>query len=612
MDSSIKEILESIEYYDESFPEDSIKELLNREEESKNYLLKYMEEFEKNIFKHLNEEDYIGHIYAVIILSKFKEKKLCPLFLDLLKLPGTRVYELFDTIIPEYGARIIASIYDGNMDSIVDVLNDKKANEYAKAVIIQSLKVLCINKKLNVAELEEFFIELLEGKLKIKNQVLLLEILYTSFELRMDRVLDILKKGCKSGEYKWVLSIDEIEAEIKLYEDGMYLNAGINDVHNQEIVDPINELKEIFKMIEEKHNVKEQAKKLQDTIIDEINILNKKFTKGIGSSDFKEQLRNLSKKELFEMGKNLSLKGYYKLKKEELINVIFDNYEEVIKLKLNGFGENRIKELMMFVKGGGVRKVERSKQFSTFFYFEGYGLIFPFTNKEDTAFIMPDRVMEIVKEAASGFEFRKRAKVNTKIVILVKGMMEAYGMMSIDDLIDRIKMYGIEESHEQLSNVINEGSGLYYSILDKNYVLNASIGDYSVIEEIEKTKDKYDYKLFSREEIESMGSGEWIDNVDFAERFYDSFLEEFIIERENIISILNDMKADVQVVKADVITQFMVDSIDNKCKNQVEVEELKESKKIVRKLVKEFLENVPLWKYKGRNIKEMNMEEKNG
>ena len=239
-------------------------------------------------------------------------------------------------------------------------------------------------------------------------------------------------------------------------------------------------------------------------------------------------------------------------------------------------------------------------------------MIFPFTNKEDTAFIMPDRVMEIVKEAASGFEFRKRAKVNTKIVILVKGMMEAYGMMSIDDLIDRIKMYGIEESYEQLSNVINEGSGLYYSILDKNYVLNASIGDYSVIEEIEKTKDKYDYKLFSREEIESMGSGEWIDNVDFAERFYDSFLEEFIIERENIISILNDMKADVQVVKADVITQFMVDSIDNKCRNQVEVEELKESKKIVRKLVKEFLENVPLWKYKGRNIKEMNMEEKNG
>ena len=63
------------------------------------------------------------------------------------------------------------------------------------------------------------------------------------------------------------------------------------------------------------------------------------------------------------------------------------------------------------------------------------------------------------------------------------------------NLIDRIKMYGIEESHEQLSNVINEGSGLYYSILDKNYVLNASIGDYSVIEEIEKTKDKYDYKV---------------------------------------------------------------------------------------------------------------------
>ena len=592
MNSSIKEILRSIEYYDKSFPEDLIKELLNREEESKKYLLQYMEEFKRNIFKHLNEEDYIGHIYSVIILAKFKETKLCPLFLDLLKLPGTRVYELFDTIIPEYGARIIASVYDGNIDSIVDVLNDKKANEYAKAVIIQGLKVLCINKKLDMSEIEDFLIELLQGKLKVKSQVLLLEILYTAFELKMNRVLDVLKKGCESGEYKWVLSLDEIEAEIKLYEEGMYLNTGINDAHNQQIEDPISELKDIFKMIEEKHNIKEQAKKLQDTIVEEI----------------REQLENLSKKELFEIAKNLDLRGYYKLKKKELISLIFENYEESIKYKLNSFGEGRIRELMLFIKGGGVRKVEKSKQFGTFFYFEDYGLIFPFSNNQDTAFIMPDRVIEIVRELVSGFEFRKRAKVNSKIVILVRGMMEAYGMMPVDDLIDKLRIYGIKETDEQLINVINEGSGLYYSILDKDYVLNASIGDYSIIEEIEKIKEKYDYKFFSREEIEAMGKGEWVDNVDYAERFYDSFLEEFIIDRDGVINLLNDMKADIQIVEAEVITQFMVDSIDNKCKNQVEVEELKEAKKIVRNLVKDFLENVPLWKYRGRNIKEMNMK----
>ncbi len=608
MKSSIKEILNSIEYYNKSFPEDSIKELLDREEESKKYLLQYMKEFKKNIFKHLNEEDYIGHIYSVIILAKFKEKKLCPLFLDLLRLPGTRVYELFDTIVPEYGARIIASVYDGNINSMVDVLNDKKANEYAKAVIIQSLKVLCINNKLDISKTQDFLIELLQGKLKVKSQILLLEILYTAFELKMNRVLDVLKKGCESGEYKWVLSLDEIEAEIKLYEDGMYLNTRINDAHNQEIVDPISELKDIFEMIKEKNNIKEQAKKLQDTIIEEINILNKKFEKGIPSADFREQLECLLKKELFEVAKNLGLKGYYKLKKKELINLIFDNYDEYIKHKLNTFGEGRIKELMLFIKGGGVRKVDKSKQFSTFFYFEDYGLIFPFSNNEYTAFIMPDRVIEIVKELASGFEFRKRVKVNSKIVILVKGMMEAYGVMPIDDLIDRLRIYGIKETDEQLIDVINEGSGLYYSILDRDYVLNASIGDYSVIEEIEKTKDKYDYKFFPREEIEAMGKGEWIDNVDYAERFYDSFLDEFIVERENIINILNDMKADIQIVEAEAITQFMVDSIDTKCRSQTEVEELKESKKIVRSLVEEFLENVPLWKYKGRNIKEMNME----
>lgn len=605
MRSSINKILQSIEYYDENFPEDAIEELLNREEESRDYLFQYMEEFMKNIFKHLSEDDYIGHIYAVILLAKFKEKKLCPLFLDLLRLPGTRIYELFDTIIPEYGARIIASVYDGNIDNILKVLNDKKANEYAKAVTIQGLKILCINKKISIEKLEDFLIGLLRGNLKDRSQVLLLEILYAAFELKMDRVLLVLKQGCQSGEYKWALSVDEIEAEIKLYEDGMYLNTGIDDVHNQEIIDAISELKNIFKMIEEKHNLKKQAKQLQDIIIEEINSINKKFRRGISSVNFKNQLESLTKKELCEIAKTLELTGYYKLNKEQLIMLIYDNYKEVIKNKLDAFDENRIKKLMQFMKCGGIRKVERSKDFATFFYFENYGLVFPFSCKEEATFIMPDLVIDIIRKTVSEFNFRKRIKTNSKIIILVKGMIEAYGIISLEDLIEKLRIYGIEESDEQLIKVINEGSGIYYSVMDKDYILNESITDYSVIQEIEKTKDKYDYKIFTKEELESMGREEWIDNVDYAKRFYDRFIEEFIIERNDLINIVNDMKNDVQIVDADAIIQFMVDSIDNKCENQAEVDELKQSKKIVKKLVREFLENVPLWKYKGRSLKEM-------
>lgn len=605
MRSSINKILQSIEYYDENFPEDAIEELLNREEESRDYLFQYMEEFMKNIFKHLSEDDYIGHIYAVILLAKFKEKKLCPLFLDLLRLPGTRIYELFDTIIPEYGARIIASVYDGNIDNILKVLNDKKANEYAKAVTIQGLKILCINKKISIEKLEDFLIGLLRGNLKDRSQVLLLEILYAAFELKMDRVLLVLKQGCQSGEYKWALSVDEIEAEIKLYEDGMYLNTGIDDVHNQEIIDAISELKNIFKMIEEKHNLKKQAKQLQDIIIEEINSINKKFRRGISSVNFKNQLESLTKKELCEIAKTLELTGYYKLNKEQLIMLIYDNYKEVIKNKLDAFDENRIKKLMQFMKCGGIRKVERSKDFATFFYFENYGLVFPFSCKEEATFIMPDLVIDIIRKTVSEFNFRKRIKTNSKIIILVKGMIEAYGIISLEDLIEKLRIYGIEESDEQLIKVINEGSGIYYSVMDKDYILNESITDYSVIQEIEKTKDKYDYKIFTKEELESMGRKEWIDNVDYAKRFYDRFIEEFIIERNDLINIVNDMKNDVQIVDADAIIQFMVDSIDNKCENQAEVDELKQSKKIVKKLVREFLENVPLWKYKGRSLKEM-------
>lgn len=612
MDNSTREIFRSIEYYNEHFPEEEIIELLNREEESRNFLIQYIKEFKKNIFKHLNEDDYVGHIYSVMILAQFKEEKLCSLFLDLLRLPGTRVYELFDIVIPEYGARIIASVYDGNIDNIVEILNDKKVNEYAKAITIQALKILCINNRLTESEVENFLIDLLSGRLKNKNQTVLLEILYTAFELKMDRVLELLKKGCKSGEYKRVLSVEEIEAEIKLYEEGMYLNTGINDVHNQEIVSALDGLKDIFQMIEEKNTMKKQVQKLQDTIIEEINELSKKFKKGICSTDFESQLKRLSKDELYEIGRNLSLKGYYKLKKDELRKLICDNYEEAIREKLNTFDEVRVKELMLFIKSGGIRKVERSKQLNTFFYLESYGLIFPFADKKNTFFIMPDITRDIVKEVTSAFIFRKKIKINSEIVILLKGMMEVYGIMSVDELINKLRMYGISESDSYLKKVINEGDGINYSILNKKYVVNGNIDNYNIVEEVKKSKFKYDYKLFSKDEIEAMGNGEWIDCVDYAEEFYERFSEEFIIEKDTIADLINEMKVDVQVMDIEAITQFMVNSIDDKCNDKAEVEELKEAKRMVKNLVEQFLENIPLWKYRGRSIKEIRVKENKG
>lgn len=612
MDNSTREIFRSIEYYNEHFPEEEIIELLNREEESRNFLIEYIKEFKKNIFKHLNEDDYVGHIYSVMILAQFKEEKLCPLFLDLLRLPGTRVYELFDTVIPEYGARIIASVYDGNIDNIVEVLNDKKVNEYAKAITIQALKILCINNRLTKSEVENFLIDLLSGRLKNKNQTVLLEILYTAFELKMDKVLELLKKGCKSGEYKRVLSVEEIEAEIKLYEEGMYLNTGINDVHNQEIVSALDGLKDIFQMIEEKNTMKKNVQKLQDTIIEEINELSKKFKKGICSTDFESHLKSLSKDELYEIGRNLSLKGYYKLKKDELRKLICDNYEEAIREKLNTFDEVRVKELMLFIKSGGIRKVERSKQLNIFFYLESYGLIFPFADKKNTFFIMPDITRDIVKEVTSAFIFRKKIKINSEIAILLKGMMEAYGIMSVDELINKLRMYGISESDSYLKKVINGGNGINYSILNKKYVVNGNIDNYNIVEEVKKSKFKYDYKLFSKDEIEAMGNGEWIDCVDYAEEFYERFSEEFIIEKDAIADLINEMKVDVQVMDIEVITQFMVDSIDDKCNDKAEVEELKEAKRMVKNLVEQFLENIPLWKYRGRSIKEIRVKENKG
>ena len=604
MGSSIEKIFKAIEYYDNDFPENFIKELIDKEYESKKFLFDYIQDFKLNIFKHLNDERYVGHIYAVIILSQFKEKLLCPLFLDILSLPGTRSFELFDTLIPEYGARIIASVYDGNYDNMLRTLNNKKANEYAKAVVIEALKILCINGDLSKEETQNFLIELLQGKLKEKKQAVILEILYTAFELKMDRVLELIKYNCKQGNYSF-LSISQFEAEIKLYNEGLYMNEGISDIHNQEIFVALGELKQIFSSLIEKSTMRKEAEELQSNIIKEINMLGKKFQKGIKTDSLEEHLKSLCKEELYDIGKSLGLKKYYKLNKSELIQNIFNNYEILIREKLMYFDEERIQGLRLFLKNSGIRHVKKSKEFRDFFYFESYGLVYPFAEKETTAFIMPGEVKDIVKDIISSLDFRRNIKRNSEIMNLIKGFMEAYGIMEEQEIIDRLRLYDVSEPDAYIKKIIKEGGGLYYSWVDKSCYVNENIDNFSAIEEIREKMGRYEYKFFSKDDLLSMASNKREEEVPYIKEFYDRFIEEFVIEKENLIEIINDMKADVQVVEAEVIVQFMVNSIENKCRDEYEVDELKESKKLVKELVGKFLENVPLWKYRGRTNKEM-------
>lgn len=606
MGYSIEEIFQSIEYYGDNFPEDFIRELIEKEDESKEFLLNYVKDFRVNIFKHLNDETYVGHIYAVIILSQFREKSLCPLFLDILALPGTKSFELFDTLIPEYGARIIASVYDGNEENILRILNNKKANEYIKAVVIESLKILCINGDISKEKLEDFLIGLLSGKLKDKKHVVVLEILYTAFELKMDKVLDLLKNNCKQGVYPF-LSISQVEAEIKLYNEGLYVNEGINDVHNQKIVDALEELKNIFSSLIERDTLKKEAEELQNNIIKEINMLGKKFQKGIKSTSLKEQLESLAKEELYDIGRSLGLKGYYKLNKSDLIDNIFNNYETLISEKINYFDEDRVNELISFLKSSGIKHVKVSNEFRDFFYFESYGLVYPFAEEGTTAFIMPDEVKDILKDILPGFNFRRNIKRNSEIVSLIKGLMEAYGIMEREDIIDRLRLYDINESDEYITNIIKEGVGMYYSWVDKACYVNAAIENFSVVEEIREKMYNYDYKFFTKDELLLMGDDNRDEKVTYIKEFYDRFIEEFVIEKEDLIEIINEIMADVQIVEPDDIVRFMVNSVENKCMDEYDVDDLKESKKLVKELVTKFLENVPLWKYRGRTKKEMNL-----
>lgn len=85
----MKQIIESIKYYDGTFPKDQLQEIIERKDEAIPFLIEIVEE----VVNH--PDDYeakrIDHIYALYLLSQFRVKELFPLLVKILHFPDEKL-----------------------------------------------------------------------------------------------------------------------------------------------------------------------------------------------------------------------------------------------------------------------------------------------------------------------------------------------------------------------------------------------------------------------------------------------------------------------------------------------------------------------------------------
>lgn len=109
---------------------------------------------------------YIRHTLAIFLLAYFREKKAYPKIIQLISKPGDQVITLTGEVFSEALGRILASIFDGNVSPIQDVVENKKLNPWIRAGALDTLMVLWKEDILSREQVISYLHELLAHKLE--------------------------------------------------------------------------------------------------------------------------------------------------------------------------------------------------------------------------------------------------------------------------------------------------------------------------------------------------------------------------------------------------------------------------------------------------------------
>ena len=166
---NIEEILAKLDAYDYSiFQRDALEAAIKQQEAITPSLLNIIERIASNPQFLDDNPDYIGFTYALYLLAQFREKRAYPLIVQYFAQLGTEFEALDATgdIVTEDLNRILASVCQGDLNLIKQLIEDSNHNEFVRSAALKALAVLYNGEKLTREELITYFQTLIDNKLE--------------------------------------------------------------------------------------------------------------------------------------------------------------------------------------------------------------------------------------------------------------------------------------------------------------------------------------------------------------------------------------------------------------------------------------------------------------
>ncbi len=153
----VKEILSGLENNTGKFPREALERAIESKEAITPFLLDALSECKDNLEDLFNKPDYFLHIYALFLLAQFREPKAYPLIIDFFSVPGELPLEVTGDVVTEDLDKILASVSDGNIEPIKQLIEKQEVDQFTRSAAIRTLVILVVQEIIPLEEVIEYF-----------------------------------------------------------------------------------------------------------------------------------------------------------------------------------------------------------------------------------------------------------------------------------------------------------------------------------------------------------------------------------------------------------------------------------------------------------------------
>jgi hypothetical protein len=213
----IKTLIENLESTaDLKYKRAEIDEALNRREEITPFLIDILNRVLENPKIVLDNHNYMGHMYALTLLSHFKEKSAHELILKLFSLPDEMSGDLFGEMVTENLPVILLNTCGGSFDGIKKLALDTNAYEYCRGSAIKAINFGVAEGYFSREEVLSFYKGILENRKSEPSSFFFDELASSICDLYPEELMDIVRE-CYEDDYihPGYIGLDSFEDALK-------------------------------------------------------------------------------------------------------------------------------------------------------------------------------------------------------------------------------------------------------------------------------------------------------------------------------------------------------------------------------------------------------------